>query len=69
MTVTGELGLRAAGGSAARAGVATKSDTRHGVTRRLRNQNLNIFGSIAIRMRHSFLASPRPSRLPFMHAK
>jgi hypothetical protein len=68
MTVTGELGLRA-GGSAALAGVATKSDNRHGITRRLRNQNLNIIGSIAIRMRHSFVSSPRPSRLPFKHAK
>src|SRR6266853_1025236 len=49
MTVTGEPGLRA-DGSAARAGSAarseTRSDTRHGVTKRLCKQNLNIIGSV-----------------------
>src|ERR1700682_2279165 len=54
MTVTGEPGLRA-GGSAARAGSIamseTRSDTRHGVTKRLCKQNLHIIGSIVTRRR------------------
>src|SRR4029077_11895084 len=53
MTVT-EPGLRA-GGSAERAGSAARSRTRHGVTKRLCKQNLNIIGSIIIRRRRFIL--------------
>src|ERR1700674_2787643 len=69
MTVTGDPGLRA-GGSAARAGSAARSETRHGVTKRLCKQNLNIIDSIVIRRRRFMrrISTAAAVAAPTLHA-